>query len=65
MAGFIVTINFTANGIAGEADIGVPASMASNTTQAITVATSLAEGVIIAKRPGQTVVFGTTSAIAV
>jgi hypothetical protein len=64
MARFVVTLPFTVNGVGDTTVIGVPVAMAPDTTTAITVAENAAESYITAKFSGQTVVFGTATAVA-
>jgi hypothetical protein len=63
MAGFLVTVPFTRNGVAGTAVVGVGASFAANVLAAVTFAEGFAEA-YIQKNPADVVVFGTVTAVA-
>jgi hypothetical protein len=61
MAGFLVTIPFTRNGVAGTAIVGVGTSFAPNATAAITLAEGFGQA-WITKNSADVVTFGTVTA---
>lgn len=63
MARFLVTVDFTRNGVAGAAVIAVPVTMSATATAAMTLAVPVATA-WIKKIPADIVVIGTTSVVA-
>jgi hypothetical protein len=63
MARFLVTVDFTRNGVAGEGTWAVPAALAANATAAMNLAVPVATA-WIEKISSDVVVIGATSVVA-
>ncbi len=63
MARFLVTVNFTRNGVSSQAIMGVPAAEVANATAALALSVPIATA-WIEKTAGDVVVIGTTSVVA-